>query len=192
MRKTRKNRPPDVARALNALRRMVRGLRSAAETVERGLRVSAAQLFVLSELSQIPDQSVKDLAAVTMTTHSTVSQVVGQLIAKGLVTRSADASDRRRSVLRLTRQGTTLVRRAPRAIQEDLIDGFATLRPSERRGLASGLEKWLAASGLGGVPSTMLFDKPLLGERTTRSRKQKMKKDRGDTALSHFQPLSPD
>ena len=192
MRKTRKNRPPDVARALNALRRMVRGLRSAAETVERGLRVSAAQLFVLSELSQIPDQSVKDLAAVTMTTHSTVSQVVGQLIAKGLVTRSADASDRRRSVLRLTRQGTTLVRRAPRAIQEDLIDGFATLRPSERRGLASGLEKWLAASGLGGVPSTMLFDKPLLGERTTRSGRQKMKKDRGDTALSHFQPLSPD
>ncbi len=135
--------------------------------------MSAAQLFVLSELSQVPDQSVKDLAAVTMTTHSTVSQVVGQLIAKGLVTRSADASDRRRSVLRLTRQGTTLVRRAPRAIQEDLIDGFATLRPSERRGLASGLEKWLAASGLGGVPSTMLFDKPLLGERTTRSGKQK-------------------
>ncbi len=173
MRKTRKNRPPDVARALNALRRMVRGLRSAAETVERGLRVSAAQLFVLSELSQVPDQSVKDLAAVTMTTHSTVSQVVGQLITKGLVTRSADASDRRRSVLRLTRQGTTLVKRAPRAIQEELIDGFATLRPSERRGLASGLEKWLAASGLGGVPSTMLFDKPLLGERTTRSGKQK-------------------
>ena len=154
--------------------------------------MSAAQLFVLSELSQVPDQSVKDLAAVTMTTHSTVSQVVGQLITKGLVTRSADASDRRRSVLRLTRQGTTLVKRAPRAIQEDLIDGFATLRPSERRGLASGLEKWLAASGLGGVPSTMLFDKPLLGERTTRSGKQKMKKDRGDTALSHFQPLSPD
>ncbi len=173
MRKTRKNRPPDVARALNALRRMVRGLRSAAETVERGLRVSAAQLFVLSELSQVPDQSVKDLAAVTMTTHSTVSQVVGQLITKGLVTRSADASDRRRSVLRLTRQGTTLAKRAPRAIQEALIDGFATLRPSERRGLASGLEKWLAASGLGGVPSTMLFDKPLLGERTTRSGKQK-------------------
>jgi len=168
MRKARKSRPPDVARALNALRRMVRGLRSAAETVERGLRVSAAQLFVLSELAQIPDQSVKDLAAVTMTTHSTVSQVVGQLIVKGLVTRTADPSDGRRSVLRLTRQGTKLVKQAPRAIQEDLIEGFGTLRPSERRGLASGLEKWLAASGLGGVPSTMLFEKPLLGKRGMR------------------------
>ena len=173
MRKARKNRPADVVRAVNALRRMVRGLRSAAETVERGLRVSAAQLFVLSELSQVPDQSVKDLAAVTMTTHSTVSQVVGQLITKGLVTRTADESDRRRSVLRLTRHGTNLVKQAPRAIQEDLIDGFGTLRPSERRGLAIGLEKWLAASGLGGVPPTMFFDKPPLGKRTTRSSEQK-------------------
>ena len=173
MRKAKKVQPPDVSRALNALRRMVRGLRSAAEAVERGSRVSAAQLFVLSELAQVPDQSVKDLAAVTMTTHSTVSQVVGQLIAKGLVTRTADASDGRRAVLRLTRPGTNLVKQAPRVIQEDLIDGFGTLRPSERRGLASGLEKWLVASGLGGVPSTMLFEKPLLNKRTTRSGKRK-------------------
>ncbi len=158
---TKTTKQPDVARALNALRRMVRGLRSAAETVERDLRISAAQLFVLSELAQVPDQSVKDLAAVTMTTHSTVSQVVAQLISKRLVTRTADAFDGRRSVLRVSRKGTDLLRKAPRAIQEDLIDGFATLRPAERRGLANGLEKWLAASGLSAVPSSMLFDRPL-------------------------------
>ena len=173
MGKTTRKRQTDVSRALNALRRMVRGLRTAAEIVERGLRVSAAQLFVLSELAQVPDQSVKDLAAVTMTTHSTVSQVVSQLIAKGLVTRTADASDGRRAVLRLTRQGANLVKKAPRAIQEDLIEGFGALRPPERRGLARGLEKWLVASGLGGVPSTMLFEKPLLGKRGYRARKRK-------------------
>src|SRR5256714_12460560 len=135
MRKTRTKRQNDVSRALNALRRMVRGLRSAAEGIERELRVSAAQLFVLSELAQVPDQSVKDLAAVTMTTHSTVSQVVGQLITKGLVTRTPDESDARRAVLRVTRQGSSLLRKSPRAIQEDLIEGFGALRPSDRRGL---------------------------------------------------------
>src|SRR5437016_6235315 len=184
MAKTKRSMQPDVFRALNALRRMVRGLRSAAEMVERELRISAAQLFVLSELAQVPDQSVKDLAAVTMTTHSTVSQVVSQLISKGFVTRTADASDARRAVLRVTRQGARLLRKSPRAIQEDLIDGFGTLRPSERRGLANGLEKWLEASGLGDVPSTMLFEKPLLG--------QKMKKGRRATPLSHSNRLSPD
>ncbi len=148
MAKSKRNTQPDVHRALNALRRMVRGLRSAAEGVEPQFRISAAQRFVLSELAQVPDQSVKDLAAVTMTTHSTVSQVVSQLIAKGLVTRTADPSDRRRSVLRVTREGANLLKRSPRAIQEDLIDGFVSLRPSERLGLAIGLEKWLDASGL--------------------------------------------
>jgi DNA-binding MarR family transcriptional regulator len=168
----------DVGRALNALRRMVRGLRSAAEAVERDLRISAAQLFVLSELAQVPDQSVKDLAAVTMTTHSTVSQVVAQLISKRLVVRTADAFDGRRSVLRVSRKGTDLLRKAPRAIQEDLIDGFAILRPAERRGLANGLERWLATSGLSGVPSTMLFDKPILTRKKARFGKRKSSRPR--------------
>jgi len=148
----------DVSRALNAVRRMVRGLRSAAETLERDLNVSAAQLFVLRELGEVPNRSVKDLAAVTMTTHSTVSQVVGQLVDRGFVTRTSDPQDKRRSVLRPSRKGTELLKRAPRAVQQDLVDGFATLSPAERHRLARGLEKWLEASGLGGYPSSMLFE----------------------------------
>jgi Transcriptional regulators len=170
MPKLQKKRQPELARALNAVRRMVRGLRSAAETIERELSVSAAQLFVLRELADFPDQSVKDLAAVTMTTHSTVSQVVGQLITKSLVTRTPDPSDGRRAVLRLTRNGAKLVKRAPRVIQADLIEGFATLSQGERRGLAIGLEKWLDASGMARVPSRMLFDKPLVEKRRARPR----------------------
>jgi DNA-binding MarR family transcriptional regulator len=170
---TKNGQKQDVARAVNALRRMVRGLRSAAESVERELSVSAAQLFVLRELANTPDQSVKDLAKVTMTTHSTVSQVVGQLISKRLVTRTTDTLDGRRSVLRLTRQGSALLRKAPRAIQEDLVDGFALLTPSQRRGLAIGLEKWLTASGLSGARPAMLFDKPLLTVRKSVTKRQK-------------------
>ncbi|MDP9206023.1 MAG: MarR family winged helix-turn-helix transcriptional regulator [Gemmatimonadota bacterium] len=178
MPKRKKTRDPYLSRALNALRRMVRGLRSAAEAIERELSVSAAQLFVLMQLAQVPDQSVNDLAAVTMTTHSTVSQVVGQLISKGLVTRRPDASDGRRAVLSLTREGANLLKKSPRVIQADLIEGFGMLRVSERRGLASGLEKWLDASGLGGVRSGMLFEKPLLSG-NSRSPRKKAKRTRG-------------
>jgi DNA-binding MarR family transcriptional regulator len=168
MPKPKKKRQPDLSRALNAVRRMVRGLRSAAEAVERELSISAAQLFVLRELAQVPDQSVKDLAAVTMTTHSTVSQVVGQLITKGLVTRTPDPTDGRRAVLRLTRPGANLVSRSKRVIQTDLIEGFGTLGKSDQQALANGLEKWLDASGLARTPPRMLFDKPLLGKRGSR------------------------
>ena len=168
MAKRQKSRQPELSRALNAVRRMVRGLRSAAEAIERELSVSAAQLFVLRELADFPNQSVKDLAAVTMTTHSTVSQVVSQLITKGLVTRTPDPSDGRRAVLRLSREGAHLVKRAPRVIQADLIEGFVTLRQSERRALADGLERWLDESGLARVSPEMLFNKPLLHQRGSR------------------------
>ena len=168
MAKPKRDSQPDSYRALNALRRMVRGLRSSADSVERDLKVSSAQLFVLSELANVPNQSVKDLAVRTMTTHSTVSEVVSQLIAKGLVTRTVDASDARRALLRLTRQGAALLKKPPRAIQEDLIDGFGTLRPSVRRALANGLERWLEASGLGEVPASMLFEKSAGGDRSSR------------------------
>ena len=158
--KSSKANQTEVARAINALRRMVRGLRGAAEAVERDLKISAAQLFVMSELAESPDQSVKDLAQVTMTTHSTVSEVVSGLLAKGLLTRTADPRDGRRSVLRLTRQGLNLLRHSPRAIQQDLIEGFVSLRATERRALAVGLEKWIEASGLGATRSEMLFQRP--------------------------------
>jgi len=169
---------PDVSRAVNALRRMVRGLRSAAEAVERDVNISAAQLFVLRELERAPDQSVKDLAAVTMTTHSTVSQVVAQLIAKGLVIRTADAVDGRRAVLRVSGRGAALLRKAPRAIQAGILVGFARLPAAERRSLARGLEKWVAASGFSGVPSGLLFDKPVQAYRKRRPRRStEIKKD---------------
>ena len=166
--KSSKANQAEVSRAINALRRMVRGLRAAAESIERDLKISAAQLFVMSELATSPAQSVKDLAEVTMTTHSTVSEIVTQLQAKGLITRTTDPTDARRSVLRLTRQGASLLRRSPRAIQQDLIEGFSNLRPAERRGLANGLEKWIEMSGLGSTPSAMLFEKPRLKRRGNR------------------------
>jgi hypothetical protein len=89
------------------------------------------------------------------------------------VTRTTDTLDGRRSVLRLTRQGAALLRKAPRAIQEDLVDGFALLTPSQRRGLAIGLEKWLTASGLSGAHPAMLFDKPFLTGRKRVAKRQK-------------------
>jgi hypothetical protein len=113
-----------------------------------------------------------------MTTHSTVSQVVAQLIAKGLVTRTADAVDGRRAVLRVSRRGAALLRKAPRAIQAGILVGFARLPAAERRSLARGLEKWVAASGFSGVPSGLLFNNPVRANRKRRPRQStEIKKD---------------
>ena len=150
--------PADAERAMIALRRLVRAIRVAAISVERRTGITGAQLFVLQALVDRPGQSLGDLLAATLTTQSTVSEVVARLVARGLVTRRAAVEDRRRAVLDPTPAGRALVRSAPAPFQGDLIAGLHRLSPGTRRALAAGLEQWLAAAGLEDVPPTMFFE----------------------------------
>jgi DNA-binding MarR family transcriptional regulator len=146
---------------------MVRVLRSSSRAVERHSGISGAQLFVLRQLAAVPGQSLNELAARTLTHQSTVSEVVGRLVARRLVSRRSARDDARRLTLSLTVRGRTLLHRAPRAIQAVLVDGFGRLPIRQQRALADGLEAWLAAAGLAEVPPTMFFE-PVRRSRASR------------------------
>ena len=150
--------PAAAERAMVALRRLVRAIRSGTASVERRSGITGAQLFVLRALVDRPGQSLGDLVAATLTTQSTVSEVVGRLVARGLVARRPAPDDRRRAVLEATRAGHALAVSAPPAIQADLVAGLRRLPAGTRAALADGLERWLAAAGLDAVPPTMFFE----------------------------------
>ena len=156
----RKRRSENLARALNSLRRIVRAARGATQAVESRYGISSAQLYVLETLAQSPGMAIKDLVARTLTTNSSVSEVVGRLVDSGLVTRDTAVDDRRKKVLNLTEGGREIVRHSPRTIQQDLVDGFLRLTPANQKSLAGCLEEWCRLSGLGEVPPTMLFEPP--------------------------------
>lgn len=145
-------------RAMDGLRRLVRALRAASAAAERAHGVSTAQLFALRQIALGPGQSLRDLAARTLTAQSSVSEVVARLCEHGLVARRTSSRDRRSVELHVTDDGWTVLRQSPDTIQERLISAFDTLSPEQQAVLASGLEAWLAASGLHGVPATMFFE----------------------------------
>lgn len=149
-----------LARALNSLRRIVRAGRGATQAVESRYGISSAQLFVLQALAESPGMSIKDLVAMTLTTNSSVSEVVGRLVDSELVTRDTAPDDRRRKVLMLTDGGREIVRNSPRTIQQELIDGFHRMPAKDQHALADALEEWCQLSGFGDVPATMLFEGP--------------------------------
>jgi DNA-binding MarR family transcriptional regulator len=68
-----------------------------------------------------------------------VSVVVSRLVARGLVTRSASASDARRVDISLSSNGRALARRAPRAAQAQLIEAAAKLPAKQLKSLARDL-----------------------------------------------------
>jgi DNA-binding MarR family transcriptional regulator len=117
-----------VGSALDALRRTARGMRATATEAARG--VSGAQRLALEKLAEGPAASLNELATRTLTQKSSLSVVVGRLVARGWVERARSTVDRRAIKLRLTSTG----RRALRRVRDPASAGLAgALRRLPRR-----------------------------------------------------------
>jgi DNA-binding MarR family transcriptional regulator len=148
----------DTARAMNAVRSVVRALRLNTRSIEGKLGISLAQLFVLQQLSGKPADSLNELAARTATHQSSVSVVVRRLVDRGLVTRIASSADRRRVQIALTPDGEAILRGAPPTVQSDLMQGMSRMQPEQRAMLAELLETWVLASGIDLAAPPMMFE----------------------------------
>jgi DNA-binding MarR family transcriptional regulator len=97
---------------LSGLNRIGLAMRSAAwgDATESGLTPTQSQIlaFIAARSAQNPRSG--DAADALGITPQTASVAIAALVAKGLVTKAPDASDRRASSLRLTRQGEVAAR----------------------------------------------------------------------------------
>ena len=148
----------DTARAMNAIRSIVRALRLNTRSIEGKLGISLAQLFVLQQLMDKPAESLNELAERTATHQSSVSVVVRRLVDRGLVTRLASTEDRRRVQIALTPAGETMLRGAPPTVQSDLMHGMSRMTTQQRATLSELLETWILASGIDLAAPPMMFE----------------------------------
>jgi DNA-binding MarR family transcriptional regulator len=142
-------------RVLNALRRLVSALRSSDATASREWGMSVAQLFALRTIGRHPGLFMSELAERTLTTQSTVSEVVSRLVARDLVRRAQDASDHRRIRLYLTWEGEVLSGSVKRTVPEHLVAALETMGPGMRALLADAMEHWVISAGFAGVAPEM-------------------------------------
>ena len=147
---------------VNALRRITQALRLSSSVVQDTLGITGAQLFVLQQLADKPAESLNELAERTATHQSSVSVVVRRLVDRGLVTRNAAPTDKRRVLIALTTAGESMLNGAPPTVQSDLMAGMKRLSPDQRATLADLLEGWVRASGIDlGAPPMMFEDEPV-------------------------------
>jgi len=156
------SREADAARAMNGLRRIVRALRAGDSEIERAIGVSSAQLFALRQIVRRPGGSVSDLAASTLTTQSSISEVVTRLVQRGLVTKKISDGDHRKSLLEATTAGRAALANAPETTQERLLAALARLSATKRRQLATRLDELLVAAGLETLEATMFFEESFI------------------------------
>src|SRR4051794_36111721 len=130
----------DVRSILDSIRRIVRTLRVASRAAEKEVGLTGAQLFVLQHLAEAPALSLNDLAERTKTHQSSVSVVVQRLVDRALVARDRSGRDARRVELTMTPAARALLKKAPGAAQDRLIDAVQRMPPTSRRRLAGLLE----------------------------------------------------
>lgn len=162
----------EVAEALQNVRALVEGLSKSAQGVETRTGVTNAQLFLLQQIRRGRHLTVNDLAALAMTTQSTVSIVLSRLERKGLVKRTRSPADRRSVVLQLTAAGKRVLRRAPRAATSEVMGALGRLTRAELRALSRGLGALGRELRLAVKPPSMLFEKDARGRTHTKRMKR--------------------
>lgn len=162
--------PEDVRAVLDALRRIVRALRLTAAAGQRIGGITAAQLFVLQRLAERPAHSIAELAERTLTDPSSVSVVIRNLVAAGLVRQTRSQVDTRRTELSMTARGVSLLRRLPVAAQARLVEAVAALPGLERRALARSLGHLVASLGTEEAPAPLFFEDAAAPKKGRKSR----------------------
>ena len=147
-----------VAFLFNSLRRLVNTIHAESRETQRSQGVTAAQLFVLSELKRSPSLSINALAERTMTHQSTVSVVVRRLVRRKLVRKRRAIDDARRVVLTLTPEGMKVLHEAPEAFQLRLRSALESLDDADQRALSRALSRLIAGLGAEGVAAGMFFE----------------------------------
>jgi len=154
-------RPDDPLNAVvNALRRITQAIRLSSSAVHDALGITGAQLFVLQQLAERPGASLRQLAEATLTDQSSVSVVVGRLVAAGHVARRIAAADARRTELTLTDRGRALLRRGPRLAQTRLVASLRSTPVAELRVAARVLDRAAGAVSPARGPAPMFFEPP--------------------------------
>lgn len=151
-------RDADTAAAVDALRRILRVMRTAATETQATLGISAAQLFVLSQLTDADGLSINELADRTLTDRSSVAAVVDRLVGRELAERSPSPRDRRRAEVRITEAGRSLLVKAPTAPTALLVAGLGRLSDSDLHALAGSLARLVGAMQLESTPAAMFFE----------------------------------
>jgi MarR family transcriptional regulator, lower aerobic nicotinate degradation pathway regulator len=118
--------------------------REATARVRRAMRplgLGAQQFLVLKQLQALGQTSQAELADALAIDPSNLATIAADLCNRDLAVRNRDELDRRRYVLRLSRAGEQLLRRAEGAIAAAEADLLAPLDPEQRDQLYSLLRR---------------------------------------------------
>jgi len=143
---------------MDSFRRIVQSLRHSSNQCVKFSGLTGAQFFVLKHIKLKKNLSIKELAALTYTHQSSVSEVVSKLESMDLVKRNRSANDARRVELSITDKGKAKLKSSLMTAQENLINVLQNFSLGEINKLAELLTKLINKSGLADKEAHLFFE----------------------------------
>jgi MarR family transcriptional regulator, organic hydroperoxide resistance regulator len=124
---------PDVLQFMQLLLAIVHALQTRSKAMSSSLGVTGPQRLALRVVGLVPGVSPGRLASILHLHPSTLTGVLQRLVAQGLLRRSVDASDGRKSVLALTTKGARVNASRQGTVEGAVAAALARVRAADRR-----------------------------------------------------------
>jgi DNA-binding MarR family transcriptional regulator len=134
--------------ALQKLRIVVRAAQRHSTWIEKQCGVTGAQLWLMQELHETPGLRVGELAERLAIHQTTTSNMLNALVRKKLLVKNRETSDQRVVTLSLTKEGMSIVAKAPKPVRGVLPEALRRMDQKSLGDLTRGLQALLAEIGI--------------------------------------------
>jgi DNA-binding MarR family transcriptional regulator len=136
---------PAQREALKKLRILIRAAQRHSAWIAKQCGVSGAKLWILQELQDAPGMRVGDVAEKLAIHQTTATNLLDALEKDGYITKARHPEDQRAVVLKLSKQGRELLKRAPKPTRALLPEALSRLDVDSLSQLNIGLQALLEA-----------------------------------------------
>jgi DNA-binding MarR family transcriptional regulator len=140
-------------RVLVAIRRIVHAVDRHSKTVEKAAGLTLPQFVVLAAVRVQGEVTSARLSAAVSLSPATVTLILDNLEARGLVERYRNREDRRVVHSRLTTRGAEVLARAPGFLHERFVQRFAQLPAARQEAMLRTLEEVAEMMGAPAAPA---------------------------------------
>lgn len=124
-----------------ALRKIIQAIDTNSKQLVKRVGLTGPQLVILQEITRMGEVTAGEIAQAVSLSQATVTGILERMENRGLLARRRSERDKRRIMVRITRNGRQVLDDAPPLMQEAFVERFSDLQEWEQTMILSALQR---------------------------------------------------
>ena len=124
-----------------SLRKIIQAIDTNSKQLVKRVGLTGPQLVILQEITRMGEVTAGEIAQAVSLSQATVTGILERMENRGLLVRRRSERDKRRIMVRITRNGQQVLDDAPPLMQEAFVERFSDLQEWEQTMILSALQR---------------------------------------------------